>query len=1054
MTSKLPPEAVASLVSIKLGPRGLTLLLLGMLVLWLAHSGSAQVSGRLTDALGEPLIGATVLVLGTDQGTTTNVDGNFSIGQAAVGDSLELSYVGYQTQIRVVDASLRVDIQLDEEVTSLSEVVYTGYRSEQRRTTTGAISTIAAEQIEGLPVLGVDQALQGRVAGVQVTNSTGAPGADVDVRIRGTATIGANSPLYIVDGVPIEGGLNQIAPGDIATISVLKDAAASIYGARSANGVVVITTKRGVNGQPKVTLESYAGIQQVGNLPEMLDTREFLQIQNEAVTNTNVQRLERGLEPLPLNPDRADTLPNVDWLRSIFRTAPIQSYRLGVSGGSDFVDYLISGNYLNQQGILLNSGFDRYSFRVNSGVQLRPNFRLGINLTASRTGQDIVGASGDGAGGNGGGVIRYALLRPSAIPELDPDGSPSDLPYRAAYYGDAYNPVDLLNKTDWTVDRERLLGNVYAEWQLLPSLQLRSSFGIDRDRGREKRFFETYGDFERINATNLLNVRETREAVRTWTTTATYAQPELTDVLELDLLLGVETVSRAGGGTFASRSGFPRQEANFRYLSAGTSLPFNDEFAYESGLFSLFAQAKLGAFDRYYLSLTLRRDGSSRFGANQRFGNFPAAQFAWSVLDEPWLESVRTASGGVRLSQLKLRASHGVLGNQQIGDYAFASIIGEGRGYNFGGQISPSAAITQLGNPDLRWERNTQSNIGIDLGFNDGAVQLSANAFDQKTTDMLVPVPLSFIGGTANPPVINAGAVRNRGLELELTVRGGKALRWSVGANAAFLQNEVLSLGTGEPILAGSSGGQVSFLTRTEPGQPIGSFYVFQADGIFQTTEEIAAHVGRDAQGSPTLLQPEAVPGDIRFVDRNGDGRLDTDDRFHAGSPQPNLTYGLVADIGWRGFDLGLVLQGVAGNEIYHFQRRISEDASRPFNAYATLLDRWTGPGSSNTVPRVARVDYNDNLRNSTRFLEPGDYLRLKNLTLGYSLAKTSIKGVESLRFYLNAFNLLTWTRYSGLDPELGTNDNDRSSGVLAVGIDWGTYPLARTFTFGINATL
>ena len=1012
----------------------------------------AQVSGRVADETGEPLIGVVVRVLGTERGTTTDFDGAYTL-EAARGDSLEFRYVGFEPLVRAVDAEgSTVDVELAEAVNDLNEVVFVGYRSEQRRATTGAISTLDLEDVEGLPVLGIDQALQGRAAGVRVTNATGAPGADIDVRIRGTATVGSNAPLYVVDGVPIQGGLNQIAPGDIASLTILKDAAASIYGARSANGVVLITTKRGSSGTPRVSFESYAGVQQVGRLPEMLSTAEFIALQNEAIANTNVQREARGLAPLEPNPDRADTLPDVDWLGSVFRVAPIQSHRLGVSGASGAVDYLLSGSYLDQRGILLNSGFDRYALRFNSGVQLRPQVRVGINATLSRTGQDLVGASGDGLGGNGGGVIRYALLRPSAIPERDPDGTRSDLPRAARYYGDAYNPVDLLERTDWTLARERLLGNVYAEWSPVAGIQLRSSFGLDRDRGREKRFFETYGDFDRINATNLLNVRESAEAIRTWTTTATYAAPDLTPALALEALLGVETVSRAGEGTFASRSEFPRQERNFRYLSAGTGPAFADEFAYESGLLSFFGQAKLGARDRYFATVTLRRDGSSRFGDNNRFGYFPAAELAWSLADEPWLN--RGGGGPWALSQLKLRASYGVLGNQEIGDYAAASIVGEGRGYNFGGALAPSATVVQLGNPDLRWERNTQANVGLDVGFADGAVQLSANVFSIETTDMLVPVPLSFVGGAASPPVINAGAVRNRGLELEAAVRGGRALRWSLGANAALLHNEVTSLGTGEPILAGASGGQVAFLTRTEPGHPIGSFYLYEAAGLFQTEAEVAAHVGRDPQGNPVPLQPDAVPGDVRFVDRNGDGRLDGDDRFHAGSPQPDLSYGLVGDLQWRGFDLALAFQGVAGNEIYHFQRRISEDASRPFNAYATLLDRWTGPGSSTEVPRVARVDYNDNLRNSTRFLEPGDYVRLKTLTLGYTVPVGGVSWLQSLRVYANAFNLLTWTRYSGLDPELGTNDNDRGTGDLAVGIDWGTYPLARTFTLGLNANL
>ena len=1006
------------------------------------------VTGTVVDDAGEALIGVGVLIAGTGTGTATDYDGNYAL-TAGPDDSLTFRYVGYAPQTIAVAGRSTIDVTLADDATLLSEIVLTGYRSEQKRTTTGAISTVDFADVEALPVLGVDQALQGRAAGVQVTNGTGAPGADVSVRIRGTATVGANDPLYVVDGVPIQGGLNQLAPGDIATVTVLKDAAASIYGARAANGVVLITTKRGTSDVPTVSFEGYAGAQEVARLPEMLNTAEFVELQNEAIRNTNVQRIERGQDPLPLNPDDPATLPDVDWLRSIFRVAPMQSYRLGVGGAADKVDYLLSGNYLDQRGIILNSGFERYGLRLNTGVRLRENLKVGTNLNLSRTDQDVIGASGDGLGGNGGGVVRYALLRPPAIPLRDGDGNLTDLPEAVTFYGDAYNPVALLENTDWRRTNQRILGNVYAEWTPLPDLDLRTSIGLDRVNRDEKRFNATFGDFDRINAVNSLNVTKANEAIVTWTTTAAYAKT-LGKAAELDLLAGVETVDRRGDGIFGARSGFANQDPNFRFLGVGTEQFFADEFAYASGLFSVFAQAKLGLADRYYVTATLRRDGSSRFGANNRFGYFPSVSAAWSLLDEPALVGFRDGP----VSSLKLRGSYGILGNQEIGDYGFASVIGQGRGYNFGGATARSFTVARLGNPDLRWETNTQANLGLDLGLLEGAIQLSANAFEITTDDILVAVPVPYLGGAAEAPVINAGSVRNRGLELEASYRNSGAVTWSVGANATFLRNEVLSLGSGQPILAGATGGQVGFITRTEPGHPIGSFYVFEADGLFQTQAEVDAHVGTDADGATRPLQPEAVPGDVRFVDRNGDGVLDPDDRFHAGSPQPTLAYGLIADARWRGFDLNVVWQGVAGNSIYQYQRRISEDASRPFNSYATLLDRWTGPGTSTTVPRVARVDYNDNLRNSTRFLEDGSYLRLKTLTVGYRLDAERLGRIKGLRLYLSGFNLLTFTAYSGLDPELGTNDNDRTSGDLARGIDWGTYPVARTYTFGINATL
>ncbi|SDK72840.1 TonB-linked outer membrane protein, SusC/RagA family [Catalinimonas alkaloidigena] len=1002
-----------------------------------------RVTGQVTDAQGQGIPGVNVLLKGTASGTVTDVDGNYTLAVPDESAVLVFSSIGYITQEILVGNQTTLNIQLADNVQALSEVVVVGYGTQEKQNVTGAVASIDPQKLNQLPNISIDQALQGQAAGVQVTQGTGAPGDDIRVRIRGVGSINDNSPLYIIDGVPTKGPINTFNQRDIESISVLKDAAAaSIYGARAANGVVIITTKSGKSGKTTFNLDSYYGWQEAYRLPKLLNTPQYVEIRNEAIANTNAQRAANGQGPLAISPftGNADSLPNTDWLDALFRVAPIQSYNLSASGGSERIRFYLAGNYFNQEGIIPNSGFERYSFRSNVNADLSKQVKVGTNLTLTYSKKDVVGSSGDGGGGNGGGIIRYALLRAPAIPLRNANGEYSDLPADQSFFGDGYNPVGLSEKTDNKERRYRLFGNLYAEWEIIKDLKFRSDGGIDFLTGEDKRFNEQWGNFGRINNPNSLSLTDLRTATMNWTNTLSYSR-YFGERHYATAVIGTEAIQNQSHFTNASRSNFPDQRPNFRYLSRGLSQIQNSETAYDWALFSLFARATYEYGNRYLLTANLRRDGSSRFGRNQRYGIFPSVSVGWRLSNEAFLSDVAW------LSNLKLRAGWGQLGNDQIPDYYPSSLVDETVGYTFGNpqQAVRSYAVVARGDANRKWETSATTNVGLDVSLWKDRLSFTADYFIRRTSDMLVPVPLPLAAGKASAPYVNAGDVENRGLELSLGYQSNDGpFTWSVDANFTTIHNEVLSLGSGEPISGGLSNSQTPPLTRTEPGYPIGSFYLYVADGLFQDQSEIDAHAFQAAG---------TAPGDIRFRDLNDDGVIDGADRMHIGSPFPDFSYGLTATAGFRGFDLRAFVQGVQGNDLYNYAGRISEDASRPFNSSAEILERWTGPGTSNSMPRVVLVDENNNTRNSTRFLEDGSYLRLKNVTLGYTLPASWLEAahLSQTRVYFSVQNAFTLTNYPGLDPEMGTNDNDRGQNDLAVGIDWGTYPQPRIYTLGLN---
>ena len=1022
------------------------LLLLSMLV----AGQNLTISGTVTSGEDQqPLIGANIIVLGTPDGTVTDINGQYTIS-AASDATLQFSYTGFVAQDINVNGRTIIDITLAADNQLLEDVVVVGYKKEIKSNISSAISTVKAENINQLPLSGLDQALQGQAAGVQVTQTTGAPGDDIAVRIRGAGTLGSNNPLYIIDGVPTTGNINMFSISDIESIEILKDAAsASIYGARSANGVVVITTKKGKKGAPTFNFDSYYGIQEANRLPELLNTEDYLLIRNEAINNANTLRDPiRQLDTYDLA--ILDTLGNVNWLDQVFNLAPTQRYSLSASGGGDHGSFYLLGEYSSQDGVFKKQKYDKYMLRFNGDIGTK-RFRVGNNISFSYTDRDVINSSGDGAGpGNELSGIRYTLIAAPVFPIYDQNGdyiNTSSSLGDPTLYGDGNaNPLAFIDATDWTVQRYRFFGNVFAEYKILDHLTFRTNLGADILFQDETIFKERLS--AAIYDPTSLNRGNVTDRTMIWNNTLDYtASIGASNDHNLSVLLGMEAIDNRTDYLGASASNFFLTDPAFQFIDVSVTQELGDinasGVATEWGLLSYFAQAGYNYRNKYVINGSLRRDGSSRFGKANRYALFPAVSVAWNISSEPFFDNLEV------ISSLKLRASWGQQGNQEIGNYPYSSLVETGiLEYPFGGVISTGTEIVETGNENIKWETTTQTDFGIDMSLWEDRLSIIADYYIKRTDDILVRVPLPQSAGAFNPPYVNAGVVENKGLEFAISYRQTtNDWHYEIGANIATIDNEVISLAGTEPLLGGF-GLSDGPITRTEPGYPIGSFYLYEMEGIFQSQEEIDASA---------FQSDDTRPGDVRFADLNGDNVINDDDRAHIGNPFPDFTLGQSLSVRYKNFDLSTLIQGVFGNDVYFLYGNFAyETQLRGFNSYAKILDRWTPTNTNTDIPKVSVDDRNNNRRISTRFLEDGSYVRFRNVTLGYTfndMLKTD--KIKDLRIYVSAQNLFTFTKYSGLDPEIQANTNDTQgynvSSDLAVGIDWGTVPAPRTVLVGMN---
>jgi len=1006
-----------------------------------SHLHAQKISGVVSDVLG-PMPGVNVIIMGTSKGVATDFDGNYSITVDTSNAILSFSSIGYLSQEISVNEKDTINVLLVEDSQSLDEVVVIGYGTQKKSDITGAVGIVDIDTFEKTVSPFASQALQGLVSGVNVTANTGAPGEGARVQIRGN---GFNSnPLYIVDGVPTQNAMDNLSTSDIETISVLKDgASAAIYGSRASDGVVIITTKKGKKGSaPKISWNSLFSVQTHGELTKMTNRDQYIEVYNEATFNDNLLLTNNPeLHRKTIGAELAASLPDVDHLESIFRTAILEQYTIGITGGTEKTNYNISGSYFNQEGILLGSEYNRLNGKISINTEVKDWLNIGVNINIYKSKNQIVASSGDGFGGNGGGAVRYALFRTPAIPIYDADGDFIDLPEFPGFFGDGYNPVGIL-KTHQSNSRKTngVFGDFNLKFKLSDSFSFISTYGIDRSNYKQRRFNRTWGSKNRINSPNSLNVINNKIVNSSLSNVLNYNR-SIAEKHNISAIVGSEIIYNTEETVAATDRDFSDQSSLLVQLGNGDGIRSTEESKSEVKLLSVFGRVNYNYSKKYFLTLIGRRDGSSNISKASRWSNFFSGSVGWRLSNEKFFENIDF------VDKWMLRIGYGENGIQSIPPFSYLERIDNGYNYPIGGINQSGSAIVAYGNKLIRWETSKQIDIGTDLSFMDGKLDVTIDYYRKTSDDLLLSSPIPPSSGYALPAIINTGNLLNSGLELEVNYRQrvNDDFNYSINANAAYLKNEILEINA--PILAGRINNG-TFATKTEVGRPLGSFFLYEMEGIFQNELEVFT--------SPTPPGQNILPGDVKYKDQNGDGIISDLDRSHVGSPIPDLTFGFSADLNYKKFDFSLFIAGALGQEIYNQVATDIEGFYRPFNITKRYYDeRWTGEGTSNTQPRASWRAKSNNTRPSTRFLEDGSFVRLKNIELGYNVGEETFRkfNINSFRIFASASNLVTLTKYSGLDPEQTTSNNSTSDGPLASNIDWGTYPTAISVSVGLQLT-
>lgn len=985
-----------------------------------AQDSSRKVSGTVKSSDGsETMPGVNVLIKGTTQGTATDIDGNFSIDVPSENSVLVISFIGYRTLEVRVGNQTRIDVNLEPDLSSLSEVVVIGYGTQERAKVTGAISSVGADQIRELPVPNLASALQGRAAGVLVTNA-GAPGTDPIVRIRGIGTVGNNDPLYVIDGIPA-GGLNQINPADIASIEVLKDAsAAAIYGSRAANGVILVTTKKGSIGKVKVTLDSYYGTQSAWKQLDLLNRDQYIAFGRELLANGN--------QPAPQRFDDLGELANVDtdWQGEMFRSAPIQDHNLNISGGTESALYNVSFGYFAQDGIMRGTGFERVSFRTNTEFKINKYVNVGQTLTVAysdRANEPFTGGRSQ---------LEHMVKQVPYIPVRDATRLGG---FRSPDRVDGSDPENPVLNAELRTNRQqdyKILGTAYLDVMPFEGFRYRFLVGLDVGIGSNDQYTPRFfaGDF---NNQAFASISQTKSTFVSPLFSNQFSYTKTIQKHTFDLLGVIEQQTFKNTSLNGTGQNFLTNDVRV-LQGVQNQTTTSNEINY--ALISYVARINYDYDQKYLFSASVRRDGGSRFGPNNKWGTFPSISLGWRISQENFMKSATW------LSDLKIRGSYGETGNDRIGDYVYQGTINSNLFYNFDGSLQGGSTISALANANLRWESTIMKNIGLDFGLFSDRFVGSLEWFDNTTEGMILGVPIPPSLGFDGAPVANVGTVNNRGVELTIGYRKYTGdFQFSIDGNLGTVKNELVSLGIGNTIFG--PGFQGDPLTFTEEGRPIAYFYGWLADGLIQ-------------QGESVPGQPNSAPGDIRFRDLNNDGVINASDRTFLGHYLPDLTYGLNFSANYKNFDFTMFLQGVHGNEIFNNLRYHTEGMTRLFNASTVVLDRWTPTNTNTDVPRAVSGDPNRNARASSRFVEDGSYMRVKNIILGYTIPSTALTQwtngyVSRVRIYFQTQNPLTFTKYTGYDPEIAVRTGINSS--LGTGIDYGQFPAARTFIGGIQFT-
>ena len=993
-----------------------------------AHSQS-QISGKVTDASDNfGLPGATVRIKGSDTGTITDMDGNYSI-QASNDDVLVISFVGYQTVEIPVGSRSVIDVALEVELSQLEEIVVIGYGTQRKKVATGSISKVEAKDLEGYKVANVQTALDGQVSGVIVNESSGQPGSGKNILIRGVSTNGDNSPLYIVDGLTVS-GIDNINPNDIESIDVLKDAASTaIYGSRAANGVVIITTKKGSEGGGKISYEFFTSYSDPWKIPEMLNSQEYIDITRE--------KFENGNQTSSLNalgfPERGDETANTDWMDIIFDQATVMNHRLSATLPNSF----ISLEYWDQNGVIggEKSNYRRYAARFNGSKEISDYVKVGNNIYINRTENQNIGSNN--AFGT---VIADAFAYDPLTPVFDEDGEYGFA--QSQWVQKEYiNPLSRLFIQDNSGHADQIQGNVYLEISPIEELTLHSDFGADFTWSNFRSFTPDYNFHSAFfNVNNSVAQGYGFGQTLQFENYANYSK-KFGDH-DINVVVGTTYISseseNAGGSTLNIPDGAKFQD-NFQYVNSGQD---TSDLAYGGAgidyrLISYYGRVIYNFKDRYLLSATIRRDGSSRFGANERFGVFPSVSLGWVISDESFFPTNA-------ISFMKLRTSWGVNGSDRIGDLGYSAQVVPTFSYALGADqaLNRGAAPPTLPNPNLKWEESVQLDIGLEMKFFDDRLSAEIDYYQKTTKDLLGNEIVPGYLGVTDQPLSNLGEIKNTGIEAMVSYRQSiGALDFSATLNYTTFKNEVISVpGSSEFIQGWNWPVRNTPITRMTENKPVGHFVGYRTLGIFQTQEEVFSHI--NANGDP--LQENAQPGDLIFDDVNGDGQINTEDITDIGSPWPDHIFGLNLRASYRGFDVSAIFSTQIGHDIY----RTYERSDITFTNYQTFwLDRWTESNPSNEIPRLVSNDPNNNQRPSDFYVEDGSFLRMRNLQFGYNIPGTLVNKIKlsSARIYVSANNLFTVTNYRGFDPEIGTD-----GWILNTGIDKGYYPSNRTYGAGI----
>ena len=981
--------------------------LIGMLLPMCMFAQQITVQGVVKDQTGETVIGASVMEKGTTNGTITGIDGDFSLNMSPNG-TLVVSFVGYKTQEVQVKGQKQLQVVLSEDAEMLDEVVVIGYGTMKKSDLTGAVSSIGNKDIKDSPVSNLGQAIQGKISGVQIVDA-GKPGDNVSIKIRGLGSINNCDPLVVIDGVPTDLGLSSLNMADVERLDVLKDASATaIYGSRGANGVVMITTKRGTEGKGKLAVSANYSFQNATNVPSLLNAAQYAELSNDMMVNS-------GRNPNPEWANPSELGAGTDWMDELLRTGVMQNYTVSYSGGNEKSHYYVSGGFLDQSGIVKSVNYRRFTFQSNSDAQVLKWLKFSNNITFSADTKK-----------SGSYNIGDALKALPIYPVKNEDGSWSGPDGNSEWYGSTRNPIGptLLNKSQ--TDGYNFLANLTAELTFTKWLKFKSTFGYDAKFWFIDNFTPKYNWKPTPTEETSRYKSDNKSFTYLWDNyflfDHTFAEKH-----RVGLMAGMSAQWNTNDYLNAQKNVFMFD--NVHEMDNGEEMYAIGGNETEWALLSYMARVNYSYEDRYLLTATIRRDGSSRFGKKHRWGTFPSVSVAWRASQEKWFPK------NDYINDLKVRAGYGVTGSQaSVGNYSYLASYNTSV-YPFGISSGNQTALVSstLANPYIHWEEVAQTNIGFDASLFNSRVMFSFDAYLKETRDMLVKASIPITSGFEDTTTTytNAGKVRNQGIEMSLhTINLTGELGWETNVTATYNKNKIKDLNSDVPYYINQINN--SYVTMLAKDYPINVFYGYVTDGIFQNQSELNTHA----------VQPGAEPGDIRFRDLNNDGVINDSDRTVIGNPNPSWLFSMNNSLSYKGFELSVFLQGIAGNKIYNANNIDNTGMAAAYNQTTDVLKRWQGEGTSNSMPRAVFGDPNQNTRVSDRFVENGSYLRLKNITLSYTFPKQWLQKaqIENARLSLSCENVATITGYSGFDPEVGIN-----------GIDQNRYPISRTFSLGLN---